>query len=363
MKKSCISLMLCIALICFGGCGKGKSEDWTGSSVWNSGSSFCMMDEGVLYNSHGEDGKLFFYDYETGTSMPLCARANCEHTSNDCMAVSLFGRVDFIGRLGDRWYYHTTGDSQYEGTFYQCDLNGENEKPIGDFPYTSGTTGDTVSVFYEHYCVTVGEDLFFDEKTGKWEGTVSGIYRFDLKNGKTEALTEEKEYAIPAYAVYGLWENSLIYSEWNGEKRMIKRMDLDTKKQEVLLEDNDVLTGKLQGQTLLCSVEDGLIILDLETGKKEEIETNGVAVDCFWDDQLKTFIIYGEEPETDENGYTIYPAQIYQYLDGGDVHLLKSSYEDFVFPFARVEDTLIGRTVRSGKPEPITQEDFLKVLP
>ena len=26
MKKSCISLMLCIALVCFGGCGKGKSE-------------------------------------------------------------------------------------------------------------------------------------------------------------------------------------------------------------------------------------------------------------------------------------------------------------------------------------------------
>ncbi|MCD2493725.1 hypothetical protein LQE92_14035 [Lacrimispora sp. NSJ-141] len=362
MKKYRTFLFFCISAFILAGCGKKERTDNAGESVWRMNS--CFTETGILYKKSETNGKLKYYDYESKEYLTLCAKANCRHDSSECMSVYLYQNIDFIGKLGDKWYYRVMKTDESEGAFYSCDLDGGNEKEVGPFSHGNGKAIGTVNLFYDNVCVLETEDDYFDETTGEWTGTGSGIYRFHFDTGEAEVLCEEKEYMRPAYSVYGKYDNKLLYTEWDGKKNLLKQMDLGTKKSAVILDNINIITGAVQGNILLCSASEGerfkLIIVNLETGKQEHIWTKGVASDYFWDEELKVFIIYGEESAVTKDGYARQFFELYQYMEDGVCRLLRTGDTAKCFiPYVRMEDQLIGRDSEKGELARMNMQDFI----
>ncbi|QNM06630.1 TolB-like translocation protein [Qiania dongpingensis] len=363
MKMFRIFLFFSASVLILAGCGKKKKTDNAEESVWRMNS--CFTKTGILYKKSDINGKIKYYDYETKEYLTLCAKANCRHDSSECMAVYLYQNIDFMGKLGDKWYYHVMKTDEDEGAFYSCDLDGGNEKKIGSFSHGNGYAIGTVNLFYGDVCVLETEDDHFDDATGEWTGTASGIYRYHFDTGEAEVLCEEKEYMRPAYSVFGKYKNKLIYTEWDGEKNLLRQMDLDTREITSPLGNVNIVTGSVQGDTLLCSaMEDEkyeLVIADLETGDQENIWTKGIASDFFWDEELKLFMIYGEESVVTEDGYTRQIFELYQYMEDGTCRLMRTGDTAKCFiPYVRVEDQLIGRDSKKGELARIKAEDFIQ---
>ena len=206
-------------------CGKSGGKDVrNGAAKWQV--NVCLMEDGVLYKN-SDTGCMEFFDYETGSYRALCADPNCLHDSMECEAVYLYEKANFIGRLGDKWYYNGL-DAKEKRSFRCCDLDGGNDKKVGEFPYDfSGAFGDCV-LFYEGSCILATDDTIIKEETEEWIGTISGIYRYHFDTGGIEMICQEKEYMRPAYAVYGTYKDWLIYTEYNGEYVTLKSKNLKT---------------------------------------------------------------------------------------------------------------------------------------
>lgn len=355
-KKRCAFFLILCFLI--SGCGNGKSEvDNIKESSWFI--NMCFMESSLLYkNPTSSTNRIEFFDYKTKEYFPLCAKVNCLHETIDCTAVSLGRKADYIGRFGEKWYYHTTDDVE-GGCFRVCDLNGDNEKKVGDFHHMVSSSWGSKALFVDGKCILATCDDKFDMETYESLGVDSGIYQFDLSSGTYEELCPEVNAKQPTYAVYGIYKNQLLYSEWDGEKRTFYVMDMDTEETNVPLGKESIILGQLSGSWFVCSAygENGAKVIEfnMDTGEKNEIEAAGYPGDFYWSEDLKTYTVY------DDTTGDLY-FQMYQYNADGTSSVLRSgTAENYFLPYTLYGDVLIGKhEMDKGGLAYMQREDFLK---
>ncbi len=333
-RKDCI-LFFVLLLLC-AGCGGSRKKETSGQmSVYDG--NLCFTEDGVVYQNPNPGSVTGYFDYKTGTYIPLCAKSNCLHDSIECQAVYLKGYADYIGRIGDKWYYHVAEWQEEEGGFHSCDLDGGNDKILGSFPCSNGTG---VILFYDQMCVLATWDVEFDEDAGEVAGNTSGIYGYHLDTGEWEALCPEKETENgPAYELCGKYGENLFYSEWEGKISVLKQMNLETGEVKKPFGDTFLSSVQAADNFLLCRLaEPGgnrLIEWNLETGEQKEFPENGVHM--FWSEDLKVATNFSQD-------FSDRRFWAYQYQEDGTCELIRQGELDEVFrPVAKSGSLLLGQ--------------------
>lgn len=338
MRRRYLSLLMCSISLLLVSCGKEEpKETQICESQWYG--NVCLMEDGVLYKNPDTD-RMEYFDYHTKDYGPLCAKPNCSHNSKECESVFLGQKAYFIGRLEDRWYYHTA-DEELGGSFRFCDLDGGNDKKIGEFPYIhDGSFGSRV-LFYGNSCIFAAGKDYFEEETGEWTGTSSAIYWYRLDTGEADILCPEKTYMRPAYAVYGEYGSCLIYTEYNGETYALKQKNLETGEEKLLFEDKSIGLVWLDGNLLACvsfkDTNSKIHEINLDTGEQSEFPVKENIGDLFWTDEIKVYIAY----ENRADGKT--GCQTFQYKDGDFRLLREGEIDDCFVPYILKDNILIGR--------------------
>ena len=359
----------------FSGCGKKEGKLKNDLTVYYNSAGY--LEEGMVYQDY-DAGVIRYLDYATGECYPLCARPNCFHDSDECTAHALCGEIQFIGRLGDKWYYYQEDETQAE--FHSCDLDGGNDRVIGAYPFEAveeggyenwgrGTAWGNV-VFRDGSCFAAmsTDNLEEDPNDPDVFGSVSVnsiLYRYDLETGEREALCEEKTMRIPCYTLWGIYEDQLIYSELlkdgDGERWVSGLRKLDLASKEItdlgILAGETLYPGCLSGNLLLYNEADGeetrLMEYDLETGEKRMIY-EGYGSNVVWEPEFKTFM-GSDSPGED------FKCWIYQYMGEGECKVL---YEDEAFiPSVSAGDLVVGYSMEPPdlrwRRSVMKKEDFL----
>ena len=309
MKKIGIYVWCIILMIVLNGCGQKRMTGQFGSiQKYN----YTYTADGLLY-CNPRTGKAEFYDYESKKYFPLCGKANCRHQDKDlnCTAVKL-ARNGWIGRGEDKWYYQLDGDNG-ERAFYSCDLDGTNERKIGEFPYRIDSDG--ITICQSDSIIFTSWDLVYEEKTDETY-FASGIYRFRLDSGKAEEICPQIQEGLPVYEIIGNYENKLIYREWTGKiGKKTKMIDLDSKEiTEPIGEKETFGDMVIDGNYLIGTVveEQGCTVtaFDLQNGSSREILgglTNNPKI--YWGETLKQI----QTAETSE--FRDWHKETYQYQE------------------------------------------------
>ena len=263
------------------GCEKNKTQSPSGSvQKYN----YTFMEDGILY-CNPQTRRAEFYDYAAQSYIPICGKANCRHQYGDetCTAVWL-ERGGCVGRIGDKWYYHCD-------SFFSCDLDGSNEKELGEFHHTLSPLG--VRIFRDNSIICATFDIDFDEETEEPLDS-SAIYRFHFDTGEIEIICPEIQSDLPAYEVVGLYENQLIYREWTREYgKRTKMIDLDsgtiTEPIGTVESARDMV---IEGDSLITTVADGgdcsAAEFNLKTGEQRTLlEKVKSGVNVYWGTELK----------------------------------------------------------------------------
>ncbi|MEI3176222.1 MAG: hypothetical protein V8S96_06980 [Lachnospiraceae bacterium] len=302
MKRRTVIWIAVFALLGNFGCGTKKvveekrDEKQTDDSEWQV--NMCYMESGFLYKNP-DSGKMEYYDYQTRKYRPLCAEPNCEHKTEECEAVYLAEKADFIGRYKERWYYFCEGE-EGERAFYSCDLDGAGEKKIGEFAHHGGTFVASKVIFSEGSCLIATCEDVLDEKTYEWTGKViSGIYRFNLETGEETVFCEEKENTRPSYCIYGMVEGKLLYTEWNDQGCMVKAKDLESGEEQIIQNSGVVVQAAGTDNGIVFQIQENgkyeLKEVDMKHKTEASIEMEEAVGDIFWSDEIKSAIAYDEK--------------------------------------------------------------------
>ncbi len=256
----------------------------------------------------------------------------------ECMAVYL-NSADIIGRLENQWYYLLPSKKSGH-TFYSCDLNGQNEKKIGDFPYEIEPTN---AIFFDHSCVLVTFDISFDQGSGARDDDVwtNTVYQYHFDTGETEILCPEIENG--RYNLCGRYENIVVYREQVEDKYILKTIDLESKEVIEPLKDMNVIhSASMFDNILACVVWENdiykIIELDVVSGKWKEIMSDKErGAKLFWNSEMKIMTQFEEH-----EGEIFYKT--YQYLDNGESILIREGKESAYFEVLAMKNgLLVGR--------------------
>ena len=133
MKKKAVLVLLCL-ILSLSACGK-EARVLDQNAPFTEGNC-TYLEEGLIYRLMLKNA--VYYEYDTGTYMPLCAKANCRHDGPDCTAV-YFADTSRIGRLGNKWYRFLFAGEVFAGEYStemgSYEVDGGNEKTVADFPH------------------------------------------------------------------------------------------------------------------------------------------------------------------------------------------------------------------------------------
>lgn len=357
-KKTTGILLLAGICLWAGGCKKEEQKQEI-SSVYDVNK--CFTRDGMLYEDPS-DPKAGYFDYETKEYFPLCSRPNCLHDSPSCEAIYL-NRVALIGQIQDRWYY-LKSDGDFKTTFYSSNLDGEDERELGDFSHMF-MFSDNLALFYENSCIMATYDPEFevdDEGIGDWKRTTTGIYRYHFDTGETELLGSEHVWKAEEpdrmYALYGIYQNQLICRGWNGSENVLQVIDLETKEISEPLGGLRLHTAYVGENLVACNVMDEgtwkILELDLDTGEQKEITETSFAVSLFWTPELKIFEI------GDNSAAKQYRFQMYHYTEEKGCKLIREGGNGHYFmPEALKGDMVVGQAGDGWLPSWMGKEDFL----
>ncbi len=350
MKKKGILLILCLGLFISGCGGEEKVLDQEGSFAEG---DCTYLEEGLVVNIML--GNRMYYEYETGTYMPLCSKANCLHDTDDCMAVHL-SEASGLGKIGDKWYYLMVDG--YNMSFYSADLDGQNERKIGTIGFGVGFE----CLFYEDSCIYEMTDWRYNEETGKPEDYISTIRRYDFKEQKEEILCPEMLNA--GYGIYGRYEDQLIYVERKYEGFYAKTLNLETGEVTDLIGETDgfingILDGNIFAYMIRTEGKEGYQVmeLDLETGEQKEIwkYEGDMVVDYTqfaWGSEMKAFSISSSEKDE---------RKTYLYKEDGSCQQIREEKSDPDYRFLAVENGQVIAEFTAGRDQYLAKmsiEDF-----
>ena len=326
-------ILLLSVFLLFSGCGKGQEGTTVTESRLIVGCTFT--EEGILYNNPNPPfrGKAEYLDYQTGAYMPLCDKVNCLHDNKECFAVYL-GKASNIGRIGDKWYYLMFSFEEEMPGFYSCDLNGQNERKIGNFEHS----GLRTCLFFDDSCVTATRTPLLDAESGEWDAdhSVSAVYQYHFDTGEEELLWPEIEDGY--YEIYGKYGDQLVCRKIKKEGYgILEVLDLETG--ELTRPLGDAKTQgpvSMNGNFFVCKLlEEGslrAVELDLKSGEWSETAPElAEASAFFWSPELKTGTIYEAG-----NRY-----KTYQYLEDGTCKLIREEDDSTYRNVFVVRDELV----------------------
>lgn len=204
-----------------------------------------ITEQGIFFFDR-DAGLLMFNDWQTNTTYPLCAKANCTHSDAGCNAWfdTAAGTPTGLHSDGDRLYYFTTN---YPAACYVQDFDGENRREVfsfeGDISPHFVYEGDSVYFVANGYQMNAEPD-----ETGSTVA-VGGqqIMRADLQTGALETIPltlPDDTGKITRLAITGKYGDSLCLYYEEIDRGLFANFLQNLERTRFLL---DLETGQIQG--------------------------------------------------------------------------------------------------------------------
>ena len=197
---------------------------------------------GVLYfaPSFPDNGSLWFYEFDTGYSAPLCAKPECEHNSKTCNAYfsgsNLRGISIFDNKLWFVGYGPTIEDHAPRIYYEELDGSGRVQKRIFTTEEYNEATGNGRNFFYGGYYFKGGYDtevidevpfrparvIAYDLETDERIEILNK--RFDMFSEVCIQPLDEWLYISVCGLNYGDEEQSFTLYRWNLETRELEEL-------------------------------------------------------------------------------------------------------------------------------------------
>lgn len=242
-----------------------KADNNDGEIKYINYSSTSDYKNGYFYIK--DDQNIMYFDYGTQKEVYLCNKPNCKHEDNTCSSYLEIGESNELFYYDQHLYLinaqasgsivHFTGDGQisedqkgHPSTIYRMNLDGTNKEKLFEAP--SGTEismpyvikGNILYGFLKNYkteqkgnnsftsIVTDSKLVAINLDTGKYEEMMDGVNKGLVAAYDNYLVIQEIEYKNdpdlfdddPAGYIDNLYDS----------RTKIKRMDIDTKKAEII---------------------------------------------------------------------------------------------------------------------------------
>lgn len=202
LKRSLAILLVALAMLCFTGCGKDKTEVLSSYNYLTDCQIVKTSTQAVYYNIakcengyYSYAGKyLYFTDSGSMETIALCSKPNCLHDTDTCNAY--IGATYNIAYNDGYIYYSQDGDIEHEllGTqFYRVKADGTEKEKLRYFDYR---VMDWITHRGYLYYISVKYDVSYYEETNESNKADAYIYRLSLDdmNAKPEQVYFEEEF-------------------------------------------------------------------------------------------------------------------------------------------------------------------------
>lgn len=216
-----VAAILAVLLLCSLAACKEKQADaadnWVFASV-SAGGTNTLTDQAYYYCTLSD--KLMLADIKTGTSVVLCAKAGCQHKSEECEA-----RMPMMANMffwNEHLYYFQTNTQ--DSFLYRRNATGtgmETVCPIAE-KHIDGKKVVQIERFavagkYLYFVAMVGDIVEDDYGVQSVQDILHYIGRIDLETGKEETVLEVKiEKQYESLILYGACSDGVVFGHMEG---------------------------------------------------------------------------------------------------------------------------------------------------
>ena len=260
MKKILLCLILLLGLC---GCNKDKSVA-IDSNKASEFSGVAISEDGVYYISTiGDDSFVSFYDFNAGTSVPLCNKSGCRHNTMNCQAYELAdyqgGDLVTLAYCNEQLYLYYINYYDYSvNTFMVADKDGTNRKKIFDIPKEALV--NQAFLFKDDIYLSLNMVGEIDENSGGITGTT--LYIYDRKSNDLKLIDSSKNNVDIFLYYIGFIDDSVYYicSDATNKEYPIYEYDITTEETECVNDDNKIDSAVLIDEELYYIDENTLSI-------------------------------------------------------------------------------------------------------
>ena len=286
-KRFCILLVITTMLFA-AGCGHDRTDDEE-YVTWNN-TRGCLTENGYFYTADSADGVgilLYYYDFSSGYSVPVCDKAECSHQAVDLSAgkdATCNAQIDTYGEFvvyQDSIYYISFGERKL--LLRRRDVDGNNDENVTslDAAYLGGRMW-----FYRDMAfimASTGVSNSFDPQTKASDASVMRLFAVDLKTGKTEIVAESSMTAAVDYAfnIYQMKDGKVFFYDLEKDGWFVYDTETGQTEEQMNIGKNSRMgeTGEyydLYDHYCYSVFEDGkghknIMRLDRETGEEKVI--------------------------------------------------------------------------------------------
>ncbi len=196
MKKVTAGLIIIMLLMLVSCKGKAVNSISVGSDNLDGNQSYfsenmhevarCVTGYYYLKKYNASDSNLVYYDDQSGESVILCNKPQCEHNSEECMAYIKGGEFKSKLYYYDSYIYMLSS----KGNLVRISQDGTQRTDMGSICVFSEQDG--VSLCFNQQYAYMSQEI-----TGDIEGNVTvRLYRFNLDTCSSDMIYEEKGYGI-----------------------------------------------------------------------------------------------------------------------------------------------------------------------
>lgn len=245
-KRYLLIIVLICSTACFMGCSGERKVDPEEKAICSGDGSYYMTGEGIYFRD--EQFMLRYFDMDSGTTVVVCDKAECEHKSAEISGTSecnaQIGDTDQMAVFHDQVYYLTTGD-EYDTEQLRCrDLDGNNDKKVAQFQ-GSLCNADADAWFYRDYLMVItrlSSGKTFDAENGEADDSRLQLNCINLETGKCDVVQQSSGLSGIGYSIYKAENGKFFY--YSVEKECFFEYDPETKNQQAL---NVSCTAKIGG--------------------------------------------------------------------------------------------------------------------
>jgi hypothetical protein len=188
-------------------------------AVWKMGSTGYLTEDGYYFtveDSNHLGQILYYFDIETGNTVPVCDKAECAHRTVDLStekSASCNAQIntDEIVVYMDKIYYFSGEDMKI--SLRRRDIDGNNDEKVADInaPYQGGRMWIYQNRAFVMASTSVSQS--FDPETHTSDESVLKFFVINLNNGEVDELSESTMASAVNYAfqVYKMKDGKVYF--------------------------------------------------------------------------------------------------------------------------------------------------------
>lgn len=229
MKKGKIifGTLTVIGLVLLSSC--MEKEESGEYAVWRDNDRGCFTDDGYYFVMEDENGLgnlLYYFDMESGNTVPVCDKAECTHRAVDLStgeSASCNAQIesDEIVAYRDKIYYFSGKDMKL--CLRRRDKDGNQDEKVAEID--ASYKGGRMWIYQERAFVMAYTSVSrsFDPESRESDDSVMKLFAVNLNNGKTDVLAESSLISAVNYAfqIYKMEDGKVYFYNLETDKWFI----------------------------------------------------------------------------------------------------------------------------------------------